>query len=156
MNKKILLFCLVAILATASMAQNGDGSAASKQNDPKMQWWKDAKFGMFIHWGIYSVPAGKWNDKTIYGEWIMHQAKIPRTEYAALAKQFNPTQFNAEEWVLSVAPASGLTYVILLLLLSCFGIKMPSETKRYSCTKTLYLVFYTLISTKYREKMKVL
>ena len=101
----ILLFCSL-------MAQNGDGAAASKQNDPKMQWWKDAKFGMFIHWGIYSVPAGKWNDKTIYGEWIMHQAKIPRTEYAALAKQFNPTQFNAEEWV-KLAKDAGQKYIVI-------------------------------------------
>ena len=112
MSKKILLFCLVAILATASMAQNGDGSAASKQNDPKMQWWKDAKFGMFIHWGIYSVPAGKWGEVTTYGEWIMHQAKIPRAEYAALAKKFNPTQFNADEWV-KLAKDAGQKYMVI-------------------------------------------
>ena len=112
MSKKILLFCLVAILATASMAQNGDGSAASKQNDPKMQWWKDAKFGMFIHWGIYSVPAGKWGEVTTYGEWIMHQAKIPRAESAALAKKFNPTQFNADEWV-KLAKDAGQKYMVI-------------------------------------------
>ena len=110
--RKILLFCLVALLATVSMAQNGEGPSNSKQNDPRMQWWKDAKFGMFIHWGIYSVPAGKWGDKTIYGEWIMHQAKIPRAEYAALAKQFNPTQFNADEWV-KLAKDAGQKYMVI-------------------------------------------
>lgn len=112
MSKKYLLYCLVTILANASMAQNGDGSAASKQNDPKMQWWKDAKFGMFIHWGIYSVPAGKWGDNTTYGEWIMHQAKIPRAEYAALAGKFNPTQFNADEWV-RLAKDAGQRYMVI-------------------------------------------
>jgi alpha-L-fucosidase len=110
--RKIFLCSLLALLATFSVAQNGEGSAASKQNDPKMQWWKDAKFGMFIHWGIYSVPAGKWGDKTTYGEWIMHTAKIPRSEYAALAKQFNPTSFNAEEWV-KLARDAGQKYIVI-------------------------------------------
>ena len=110
--KKISSLLFSIRISCSLMAQNGDGASASKQNDPKMQWWKDAKFGMFIHWGIYSVPAGKWNDKTIYGEWIMHQAKIPRTEYAALAKQFNPTQFNAEEWV-RLAKDAGQKYIVI-------------------------------------------
>ena len=110
--KKLTILLFSILLSLSLMAQNGDGASASKQNDPKMQWWKDAKFGMFIHWGIYSVPAGKWNDKTIYGEWIMHQAKIPRTEYAALAKQFNPTQFNAEEWV-KLAKDAGQKYIVI-------------------------------------------
>jgi len=110
--KKLLLFCFFAALVAVSTAQNGEGKATSKQNDPKMQWWKDAKFGMFIHWGIYSVPAGKWGDKTIYGEWIMHQAKIPRSEYSALAKQFNPVQFNAEEWV-KLAKDAGQKYMVI-------------------------------------------
>jgi len=110
--KKLSSLLFSILISCSLMAQNGDGASASKQNDPKMQWWKDAKFGMFIHWGIYSVPAGKWNDKTIYGEWIMHQAKIPRTEYAALAKQFNPTQFNAEEWV-RLAKDAGQKYIVI-------------------------------------------
>jgi len=112
MSNKFVLFCLAAILANASMAQNGGGSAASNQNDLRMQWWKDAKFGMFIHWGIYSVPAGKWGDNTNYGEWIMHQAKIPRVEYSALAKKFNPTQFNADEWV-KLAKDAGQKYIVI-------------------------------------------
>lgn len=112
MIRKILLGCLVALMANFSMAQSGDGAAASKLNDPKMQWWKDAKFGMFIHWGIYSVPSGKWGDKTTYGEWIMHSAKIPRAEYSALAKQFNPTGFNADEWV-KLAKDAGQKYIVI-------------------------------------------
>ena len=110
--KKNLLLSLFILIYVASMAQNGNGTAASRQNDPKMQWWKEAKFGMFIHWGIYSVPSGKWGDKTNYGEWIMHQAKIPRSDYAALAKQFNPTQFNADEWV-KLAKNAGQKYIVI-------------------------------------------
>ncbi len=110
--KRTILISLAVWMVAAAMAQNGDGSAASRQNDPKMQWWKEAKFGMFIHWGIYSVPAGKWGDKTTYGEWIMHSAKIPRSEYSALAKQFNPTQFNADEWV-KLAKDAGQKYIVI-------------------------------------------
>ena len=110
--KKLLFICLAAAFVSSGFAQNGNGSAASKQNDPKMQWWKDAKFGMFIHWGVYSVPSGKWGDNTNYGEWIMHSAKIPRAEYAALAKKFNPTKFNADEWV-KLAKDAGQKYIVI-------------------------------------------
>jgi alpha-L-fucosidase len=62
--KKLILFCFAIAFSLATMAQNSNISTSSKQNDSRMQWWKDAKFGIFIHWGIYSVPAGKWGDKT--------------------------------------------------------------------------------------------
>ena len=94
------------------LAQNVETNAGSKQNDPKMQWWREAKFGMFIHWGLYAVPSGKWGEKTTYGEWLMHTAKISRAEYSSLAKQFNPTKFNAEEWV-KIAKAAGQKYMVI-------------------------------------------
>jgi alpha-L-fucosidase len=61
----------------------------------RMAWWSKARFGMFIHWGVYSVPAGVYNDKKIpgLGEWIMHDAKIPVDTYQAYAKDFNPTEY---------------------------------------------------------------
>jgi len=93
-------------------AQNVETKIATPKDDPKMQWWKDAKFGMFIHWGIYAQAAGKWNEKTNYGEWIMHQAKIPRATYLNLANQFNPTKFNAEEWV-KIAKDAGQKYIVI-------------------------------------------
>ncbi len=110
--KKMLLFCLGLFTTVVSFAQNGDGTSTSSQNDLRMQWWKDAKFGMFIHWGLYSVPAGKWGNNTGYGEWIMLSAKIPRADYAALAKQFNPTKFNAVEWV-KLAKDAGQKYIVI-------------------------------------------
>lgn len=94
------------------LAQNVETNAGSKQNDPKMQWWREAKFGMFIHWGLYAVPSGKWGEKTTYGEWLMHTAKISRAEYSSLAKQFNPTKFNAEEWV-KIAKTAGQKYMVI-------------------------------------------
>ncbi|MDI6829233.1 MAG: alpha-L-fucosidase, partial [Armatimonadota bacterium] len=79
-----------------------------------MKWWREAKFGMFIHWGIYSVPAGVWKGQQIpgIGEWIMCTAKIPVAEYAELAKQFNPTKFNANEWV-RLAKEAGMKYIVI-------------------------------------------
>ena len=68
---------------------------------PDMQWWRDARFGMFIHWGIYAVAEGRWNGEFVpsLGEWVMYNAKVPIEEYEQLAGQFNPVKFDAEEWV---------------------------------------------------------
>jgi alpha-L-fucosidase len=57
-----------------------------------MAWWREARFGMFIHWGLYSVPAGTWDGKQIpsLGEWIMNNASIPVADYKALAPSSTP------------------------------------------------------------------
>ncbi len=80
----------------------------------RLRWWEEARFGMFIHWGIYSVPAGFWKGQPIpsLGEWIMRNAKIPIEEYEQIAKQFNPVKFNAREWV-AIAKAAGMRYVVI-------------------------------------------
>jgi alpha-L-fucosidase len=85
-----------------------------KTQDEKMQWFREAKFGLFIHWGLYSIPAGEWKGQPIagIGEWIMNRAKIPVKEYEQLASQFNPTQFNAEAWV-QMAQDAGMKYVVI-------------------------------------------
>jgi len=68
--------------------------------DERMQWWRDARFGMFIHWGPYAVPAGNYKGEAIegIGEWIMDYANIPVKDYEELSRQFNPEKFNASEW----------------------------------------------------------
>jgi alpha-L-fucosidase len=92
--------------------------AAAKQHavveTSRMAWWSKARFGMFIHWGVYSVPAGVYNDKKIpgLGEWIMHDAKIPVDTYQAYAKGFNPTEYNPEQWV-QTAKAAGVKYIVI-------------------------------------------
>ncbi len=78
------------------------------------KWFKEAKFGMMIHWGLYSLPAGEWKGKRMpedVAEWIMSKFRIPISEYEELCKAFNPIYFNAEEWVL-LAKEAGMNYIV--------------------------------------------
>jgi alpha-L-fucosidase len=81
-------------------------------HDACMEWWRNARFGMFIHWGLYSIPAGEWNGKTGYGEWIRNSAEIPLSTYDRFVQQFNPTKFDAEEWV-KMAKDAGMQYIVI-------------------------------------------
>lgn len=83
-----------------------------KQHDARMAWWRDAKFGMFIHWGVYSVPAGTWDGKTDYAEWIMESAHIPVSRYEQFAKEFDPVKFDAKAWV-KTAKDAGMKYIVI-------------------------------------------
>jgi alpha-L-fucosidase len=82
--------------------------------DARMEWWRDARFGMFIHWGPYAVPAGEYQSETVpgVGEWIMNTAQIPIPEYEAFAGRFNPVLFDAREWV-RIASDAGMKYIII-------------------------------------------
>src|SRR5215813_13693534 len=84
------------------------------ERDARMRWWREARFGMFIHWGLYAVPAGDYHGQrsTRIGEWIMEWANIPRVEYEKFAAQFNPVKFNAAEWV-SIAKNAGMKYIVI-------------------------------------------
>ncbi|MCM3903513.1 MAG: alpha-L-fucosidase [Pyrinomonadaceae bacterium] len=84
------------------------------ERDQRMKWWREARFGMFIHWGLYAVPAGEYNGQrsTRIGEWIMEWANIPRTEYEKFAPKFNPVKFNARDWV-SIAKNAGMKYIVI-------------------------------------------
>lgn len=84
------------------------------QREARMAWWNEARFGMFIHWGLYAELAGYWNGKPVpfLGEWIMNTAKIPVADYKKLAAHFDPTKFNANAWV-SMAKAAGVKYIVI-------------------------------------------
>ena len=75
-----------------------------KSYNERMKWFNEARFGMFIHWGVYSIPAR--------GEWGMRVERIPVEKYAELAQKFNPTQFNADNWV-KLAREAGMRYMVL-------------------------------------------
>ena len=80
----------------------------------RMEWWRDSKFGMFIHWGVYAVPAGVYNGEKIDGggEWIMKTGQIPADKYEEFAHQFNPEKFDAKEWV-KTAKDAGMKYIVI-------------------------------------------
>ena len=82
--------------------------------DARMQWWREARFGLFIHWGAYAIPAGNYNGETVrsVSEWIMNTAQIPVAEYEDYVRQFNPTQYDAQEWV-RIAKDAGMKYIII-------------------------------------------
>ena len=82
------------------------------QRDARMRWWREAKFGLFIHWGVYAVPAGKYGENNSYGEWIMHSAKIPVAEYRQFARQFNPVKYDPAAWV-RIAKDAGMRYIVI-------------------------------------------
>ncbi|MCC6490150.1 MAG: alpha-L-fucosidase, partial [Candidatus Hydrogenedentes bacterium] len=105
---------LIAALPCVAHAQAAKPTETPEQRDARMSWWRDARFGMFIHWGVYSVPAGTYNDTRIdgIGEWIMHNGKIPVSEYRAYAKQFNPVKYDPETWV-KMAQDAGMKYIVI-------------------------------------------
>ena len=80
----------------------------------RISWWEEARFGMFIHWGLYAVPQGVWKGEEIpgIGEWIMFRAQIPVGEYENLCSKLNPVKFNAKEWV-SLAKEAGMKYLVI-------------------------------------------
>lgn len=109
--KKIAWQLLVFIFSIGmAHAQTNDANAEAA----KMKWWKDAKFGMFIHWGVYSALAGTYEGNKIpgIGEWIMNRAKIPIDKYKPYAKQFNPVKYNPEAWV-KMAKNAGVKYIVI-------------------------------------------
>lgn len=95
-------------------AVKGWWTASMKTHEQRIQWWRDARFGMFIHWGVYSLPGGEWKGKKVggYAEHLMRKEKISRKEYLGLAHRFNPVNFNAEQWVLQ-AKQAGMKYFII-------------------------------------------
>jgi alpha-L-fucosidase len=102
-----LLACCLALNAGALRAAEPAAPAAAPDfwNEPaemaRMAWFREARFGMFIHWGLYAIPAGEWNGKPVGGiaEWIHPQRQDPRGRIRAAQDQFNPVKYDAEAWV---------------------------------------------------------
>ena len=101
-------------LAIQSATATQDTVETKEQRDSRMKWWREARFGMFIHWGLYSIPAGVYEGRNIggLGEWIQNYAKIPSSDYRKYAGQFNPTKFNADDFV-KVAKDAGMKYIVI-------------------------------------------
>ncbi len=111
--KRILLVVISSIaLSLTGVAQKNFLNESKPEKDKRMQWWRDARFGMFIHWGLYAVPAGEWKGATNHAEWIRTTAQIPLGEYDQFVPQFNSVNFNAEAWV-QMAKDAGMKYITI-------------------------------------------
>jgi alpha-L-fucosidase len=116
---KISCFLFVILYGcNRSPVKNEIGTSPGKSPDKeqRLEWFKEAKFGMFIHWGPYSRLAGEWNGKQVpvgkNAEWIMKELKIPVDEYRELAHKFNPVRFDAKKWV-RLAKTAGMKYIVI-------------------------------------------
>lgn len=115
------LFALMLAAACQSSTQGGAGDAASRIEaaagadasvEDRIEWWRDARFGLFIHWGLYSTLEGEWNGATGHAEWIRTTAQIPLEEYDKLQAEFNPVHYDADAWC-RMAKQAGMKYVVI-------------------------------------------
>ncbi len=92
----------------------GGRRVRSQRDRARLSLWEEARFGMFIHWGLYAIPAGKWKGRDIagIGEWIMLRSRIPVAEYEKLAGRFNPVKFDADACV-GLAKRAGMKYLVI-------------------------------------------
>ena len=99
-------------IAAPALAERGETAA---QRDARMAWFRDARFGLFIHWGLYAQAGGFWNGKVTKtnhcAEWLQIAGKVPVADYAAMAKDFNPVKYDADAWV-RAAKAAGMKYIV--------------------------------------------
>ena len=118
----VITFCVVLFFSCNKRQNEKTSNENLKQSsvdleehrDEKMDWWRDAKFGMFIHWGVYAVPAGKYKGKKVnrVSSWIMQYEHIPVLEYKEYAKQFNPVKYEPKQWV-KLAKEAGMKYLVI-------------------------------------------
>jgi alpha-L-fucosidase len=92
------------LLALAPAAPEGDGG--------RMDWWREARFGLFLHWGLYSIPGGEWEGRTDHGEWIRDTARIPLDVYDRFLQRFDPAKLDADRWA-AAARDAGMRYVVI-------------------------------------------
>jgi alpha-L-fucosidase len=123
---RVLIPALVALLAQVTAphaaAQTGDAAppdAAAPhprqaELDARIAWWDEARFGMFIHWGLYAIPAGEWNGRAVpgVGEWIMLHGQVRPADYEPLKDRFDPVAFDADRWVRLMKEAGCRYFVI--------------------------------------------
>ena len=116
------------------------GCKETKQTaSPEMEWWREARFGMFVHWGLYSVAAGEWNGKSVdgIGEWIQNFAKVPNSDYEKLAADFTMANYNPEEWV-KMAKNAGARYIIFTAKHHEGFCLYPSDVSDFDVERTPY------------------
>lgn len=134
--KLYILFILSSLLIIPCSAQSNQ---AEKERNARIEWFRDARFGMFIHWGLYSAAAGEWNGVTTpaIGEWIQNTLKIPNKDYETLASKFTLENYNPEKWVL-MAKNAGVKYIVITSKHHDGFCLFPSKVSDYNITRTPY------------------
>jgi len=115
-------------------ALHGWWPASMKTHEQRIAWWRDARFGCFIHWGAYSTFGGEWNGKPFrgYAEHMMRSQKIPLAVYREkVVAPFNPAKFDADEWV-RIIKAAGMKYVVITAKHHDGFAMYPSAVSRYN------------------------
>jgi alpha-L-fucosidase len=107
-----LFFAFLCVVRSQDIQIRDYTHESRAEQDARMKWWSDSRFGLFIHWGLYSIPAGEWKGTTDHGEWIRTTARIPLGEYDKFVGQFNPVKFNPTEWV-RMAKDAGMKYIVI-------------------------------------------
>jgi alpha-L-fucosidase len=108
----MLSACLGLMLLAGAADPSWIPTPGGAERDDRMEWWREARFGMFLHWGLYAIPAGEWNGGTGHAEWIRTTAQIPLAEYDNFVQEFNPVNFNADEWA-AIARNAGMRYIVI-------------------------------------------
>ena len=115
MRRVMMSLVLGAVVVAAGAAQTTTAPRPyDAAREKRLEWFRDVKYGMFIHWGLYAIPAGEWKGRRSLGlgEWIMNRLQVPVADYAPLAKQFNPVKYNPDEWV-QLAQDAGMKYIVI-------------------------------------------
>ncbi len=119
----LIALCMTSVAWAQQQSTISDDAAASR-----IAWWRDAKFGLFMHWGVYSIPGR--------GEWVQWNEQIPVNEYAKLATQFNPDEFDPDAWAV-IAKTAGMKYTVLTARQRPTAISLPStlpQCAKLGCT----------------------
>ena len=114
MRKWIFAALCGAVAVVSGTAQTPSPKPPDPAKEKRLEWFREAKYGMFIHWGLYAIPAGEWNGRRCLGlgEWVMNRCQVPVKEYEKLAARFDPVKFNADEWV-QLAQDAGMKYMVI-------------------------------------------
>jgi len=105
LGKLFLIWCVLSLFPVYAIEQ-------SQRVGERAGWFHDAKFGLFVHWGLYAIPGGEWRGKTDYSEWIQEETRMPNSFYEQYAGQFNPIKFDAKQWV-QLVKSAGMKYLVI-------------------------------------------